>query len=81
MTVLAASIPDNSGYVVAAYLVFFTLLVVYLAITAFRLTRLERRIGEVSAQLDDADERRASGAADDEEVRSPDAAGVREHSA
>lgn len=81
MTVLAAHIPDNSGYVVAAYLVFFTLLFVYLAITAFRLTRLERRIGEVSAQLDDADERRASGAADEEDGRSADAAGVREHSA
>jgi hypothetical protein len=55
MSVLAAGIPDNSGYVVAAYLVFFALLVIYLAITAFRLVKIDKQLDELTQQLDDAE--------------------------
>jgi hypothetical protein len=55
MTVLAAAFPDNSGYVVAAYLVFFALLVIYLAITAFRLVNIEKQLTDLTQQLDDAE--------------------------
>lgn len=51
---LAASthLPDNSGYVVAAYLVFFALLVVYFAIMAIRMSRLERDLVELNELAD-----------------------------
>ena len=48
MTVLAANLPDNSGYVVAAYLVFFAMLVIYLGIMSARLARLERELVELN---------------------------------
>ncbi len=57
-TMLAASgIPDNSGYVVAAYLVFFALLVIYLAITAFRLVNIDKQLTELTQQLDEQERR------------------------
>jgi hypothetical protein len=55
MTALAVHFPDNSGYVVAAYLVFFALLVIYLAITAFRLVKIEGRLSDLTEQLDAAE--------------------------
>jgi CcmD family protein len=51
VTILAASdvtLPDNSGYVVAAYLVFLVLLLIYVAIMAMRLTRVERELSELN---------------------------------
>jgi len=51
MTILAASdvtLPDNSGYVVAAYLVFLVLLLIYVAIMAMRLSRVERDLSELN---------------------------------
>jgi len=44
MTPLATSIPgsSNNGYVAAAYIVFFAIVLVYVAIMALRLTRVER---------------------------------------
>jgi hypothetical protein len=48
MTVLASTLPDNSGYVVAAYLVFFAMLVIYLGIMSARLARLERELVELN---------------------------------
>jgi hypothetical protein len=62
MTVLAAGFPDNSGYVVAAYLVFFALLVIYLAITAFRLVNIEKQLTDLTQQLDDAERENAAAA-------------------
>jgi hypothetical protein len=46
MIALASTLPENSndGYVAAAYIVFFVLLLVYLAIMAIRLGRVERDI-------------------------------------
>jgi hypothetical protein len=67
MTVLAASdvtLPDNSGYVVAAYLVFLVLLLIYVAIMAIRLSRVERDLSELNAlaakQEDDGDRSRTA---------------------
>ncbi len=40
-------LPDNGGYVAAAYLVFLLLLLIYVAVMAMRASRLERDLGEV----------------------------------
>ena len=40
-------LPDNGGYVAAAYLVFLLLLLIYIAIVATRASRLERELGDV----------------------------------
>jgi hypothetical protein len=41
-------LPDNAGYVAAAYLVFVALLLIYLAIAAIRSSRLERELRELN---------------------------------
>jgi hypothetical protein len=43
---LASTLPEgsHSGYVAAAYIVFFALVLVYVAIMAWRLTRVERAV-------------------------------------
>lgn len=43
------TLPDNSGYVAAAYLVFVVLLLIYFAIMSVRLSRLEKQTGELLA--------------------------------
>jgi hypothetical protein len=48
--------PDGGGYIAAAYLVFLALVLVYVAIMATRLSRLEREL----AELDEAVTRRES---------------------
>jgi hypothetical protein len=56
---------DEAGkYVAAAYLVFLALILIYVAIMAGRLARIERDLGEVTDLL----ERRAAGAEDDRET-------------
>ncbi len=40
--------PDGDGYVAAAYLVFLALVLIYVAIMAMRLGRLERELGELN---------------------------------
>ena len=40
-------LPDNGGYVAAAYLVFLLLLLIYVAVMATRASRLERDLSEV----------------------------------
>jgi hypothetical protein len=54
MTFVLASdkLPTNSGYVVAAYLVFFALVVIYLAIMSVRVSRLERALVELNELAD-----------------------------
>jgi predicted cobalt transporter CbtA len=49
---LASALPENShdGYVAAAYIVFFVLVLVYVAIMAWRLTRVERSVRELGAE-------------------------------
>jgi hypothetical protein len=46
MISLATALPENShdGYVAAAYIVFFVLLLIYLAIMSIRLGRTERAV-------------------------------------
>ena len=50
------TLPDNVGYVAAAYLVFFALVLVYVVIMAAKLARFERELHELN---DLADERAA----------------------
>jgi hypothetical protein len=42
------TLPDNTGYVAAAYLVFFALVLVYLLIMAAKLSRFERELAELN---------------------------------
>jgi uncharacterized membrane protein len=51
---IAASdaLPDNTGYVAAAYLVFLALVLIYLVIMATKLSRFEREIDEISEIVD-----------------------------
>jgi hypothetical protein len=42
------TLPDNGGYVAAAYLVFFAIVLIYVAIMASKLARLERDLQELS---------------------------------
>ena len=52
---LAASntLPDNAGYVAAAYLVFLALLVIYVGIMAYKLGRVERDVVELNRLADE----------------------------
>lgn len=51
MISLASTLPENSndGYVAAAYIVFFALILIYVAIMAIRLSRVERDVRELRA--------------------------------
>jgi hypothetical protein len=56
--VLAATtpvLPDNVGYVAAAYLVFFVLVLVYVVIMAVKLVRFERELQELNELADGRD--------------------------
>ena len=48
-------LPDNGGYVAAAYLVFLALLLVYFAVMAARTSRVERELAELSRLVDERD--------------------------
>jgi hypothetical protein len=54
------ALPDNTGYVAAAYLVFFALVLIYVVIMASKLSRFERELTELNEL---ADERFGAGAA------------------
>jgi len=41
------ALPDNTGYVAAAYIVFVVLVLIYVAVMAIRMARLERDIVEL----------------------------------
>ncbi len=43
-----SNLPTNDGYVAAAYLVFFALILIYVAIMATKLSRIERELGELT---------------------------------
>ncbi|HXP99618.1 MAG TPA: hypothetical protein VN845_06085 [Solirubrobacteraceae bacterium] len=51
-TLLATTLPEhsNDGYVAAAYIVFFAIVLIYVAIMAVRLGRVERKVRELSTQ-------------------------------
>jgi len=46
------TLPDNTGYVAAAYLVFFALVLVYVVIMASKLARFERELAELNELAD-----------------------------
>jgi hypothetical protein len=46
------ALPDNAGYVAAAYLVFLALLLIYFGIMAFKLTRIRRDVEELDELAD-----------------------------
>jgi hypothetical protein len=46
------TLPDNTGYVAAAYLVFFALVLVYVVIMAAKLSRFERELAELNELAD-----------------------------
>lgn len=48
----ATALPEhtNDGYVAAAYIVFFAIVLIYVTIMAVRLTRVERKVRELSAE-------------------------------
>lgn len=52
MIPLASTLPEhsNDGYVAAAYIVFFALILIYVTIMSIRLARVERKVRELSAQ-------------------------------
>jgi hypothetical protein len=55
-----SALPDNTGYVAAAYLVFFALVLIYVVIMASKLSRFERELTELNEIAD----RRAAPTAD-----------------
>jgi len=48
---MSDKLPDNAGYVAAAYLVFLGLLLLYLVIMAVRASRVERELSELNRLL------------------------------
>jgi hypothetical protein len=52
MIPLMTALPENSndGYVAAAYIVFFAIVLIYVAIMAIRLSRVEREVRELRAE-------------------------------
>ncbi len=51
---LATALPENTGdgYVAAAYIVFFAIVLIYVAIMAVRLTRVERGLRELNERAE-----------------------------
>jgi hypothetical protein len=86
MTPLASTLPENSndGYVAAAYIVFFLIVLIYVTIMGIRLTRVERNLRNLQARAEGAPDAewspdespRAGGVAPDEAPgRAPDGQG------
>jgi hypothetical protein len=48
-----SALPDNTGYVAAAYLVFFALVLIYVVIMASKLARFERELAELNELADE----------------------------
>jgi len=44
---MSSTLPPNTGYVAAAYLVFLFILLIYIAIAATRAARVERELAEL----------------------------------
>lgn len=47
---MSNTLPPNTGYVAAAYLVFLLILLIYIVIMAIRAARVERELAELLAQ-------------------------------
>jgi hypothetical protein len=72
--VMGGTLPEhsNDGYVAAAYIVFFVLVLVYVAIMAIRLGRVERKVEALRSDANHGPPTRARGAASDEDPTRPD---------
>ena len=66
---MTPALPDNTGYVAAAYIVFFALILIYEVVIATKLSRFERQITELNELADRRAAERAE--AEREEVGSP----------
>ena len=56
---MSNTLPPNTGYVAAAYLVFLFILLIYFVVMAIRAARVERELAELLAQV----QQRAAGEA------------------
>jgi hypothetical protein len=56
MLAVSNTLPDNAGYVAAAYLVFLALLMIYVGIMAYKLMRVQRLVAEVNELADRGDD-------------------------
>jgi hypothetical protein len=56
MAIFANALPENTGdgYVAAAYIVFFVLLMIYLAIMALRLSHVQRDLRDLQARTQES---------------------------
>ena len=54
---MTPALPDNTGYVAAAYLVFLALILIYVVIMAAKLARHERDLAELDELADRLQER------------------------
>jgi flagellar biosynthesis/type III secretory pathway M-ring protein FliF/YscJ len=52
------ALPNNTGYVAAAYLVFFAVVLIYVVIMAAKLSRFERELAELEELVDERSEAR-----------------------
>jgi hypothetical protein len=52
MILASTVLPDNAGYVAAAYLVFLALLVIYVGIMAYKLSSIQRDVAEINELAD-----------------------------
>jgi hypothetical protein len=48
----STALPDNAGYVAAAYIVFLALLVIYVGIMAYKLGNIQRDVAEINELAD-----------------------------
>jgi hypothetical protein len=48
----STTLPDNAGYVAAAYLVFLAILLIYVGIMAYKLGRIQRDVAEIDELAD-----------------------------
>jgi hypothetical protein len=73
MTLLASTLPENSndGYVAAAYIVFLALVLIYVAIMAIRLGRVERKLEALRSEADRGSPTRVGRTAPDEDPAPP----------
>jgi hypothetical protein len=49
----STTLPDNAGYVAAAYLVFLALLLIYVGIMAYKLVKVQRYVAEINELVAD----------------------------
>jgi hypothetical protein len=69
MILASNALPDNAGYVAAAYLVFLALLVIYVGIMAYKLGRVERDVVELNRLADEDREPAVAAPAEEEASR------------